>query len=88
MRNTPPKIDMIPNIAEFVERESRRSIEPTMIGKSVISGAIAIKIPLSRLPLRVSEMTRDNKGPGAIPDARPNVIPYKIYSLMCSENYI
>ena len=55
--------------------EFRINMEKKIIGKSVISGAIAISIPLILLPFRVSEMTIVNKGPGAIPAARPKVMP-------------
>jgi hypothetical protein len=39
-------------------------------------------MPLSLLPRSVSETTRDNKGPGAMPAARPNEMPYMKYSLI------
>ncbi len=58
-----------------------RKMEINTIGRSVKRGARAIKIPFSLFPLSVSETTRDNKGPGAIPAARPREMPYIKYSI-------
>ena len=55
-------------------------IEKKTIGISVMSGANAMAMPLNLFPLMVSEITIVNKGPGAIPAARPKVIPYNRYS--------
>ena len=79
-------MDKIPGINSVVENDFRMYIEKMTIGKSVMSGAIAIKIPLILLPFNVSEMTIANKGPGAIPAAKPKVIPYIKYSVFSSLN--
>ena len=62
-------------MSSVLEIEFRINMEKKTIGKSVISGAMAISIPLILLPFKVSEMTIVNKGPGAIPAARPKVMP-------------
>ena len=56
-------------------------MENRTMGKSVMSGVMAINTPFILLPFRVSEMTIVNKGPGAIPAARPKVIPNIKYSI-------
>ena len=68
-------IDKMPGMSSVLEIDFKINMEKNTIGKSVISGAIAISIPLILLPFRVSEMTIVNKGPGAIPAARPKVMP-------------
>ena len=68
-------MDKIPRIKSVFENDFRINMDKKTIGKSVISGAMAINIPLILFPFKVSEMTIANKGPGAIPAARPNVIP-------------
>lgn len=45
-----------------------------------MSGDSAMAIPFRLFPFIVSEMTKANKGPGAIPAARPKDIPYSRYS--------
>jgi hypothetical protein len=78
----PPANDNIPSMMSALETELNIRMERITIGRSVMSGARAIKIPLILLPRRVSEMTRDNKGPGAIPAPRPRVMPYIKYSVI------
>ena len=68
-------MDKIPSMKSVFENDFRIYMEKKTIGRSVMSGEMAINMPLNLLPFRVSEMTIVNKGPGAIPAARPKVIP-------------
>lgn len=68
-------MDKTPNMNSVLEKNFRIYMDKKTIGKSVISGAMAINIPLILSPFKVSEMTIANKGPGVIPAARPKVIP-------------
>ena len=68
-------MDNIPITKSVSENDFKIKTEKRTIGISVISGAMAMKIPFILLPFSVSEMTIANKGPGAIPAARPKVIP-------------
>ena len=53
------------------------------IGISVIKGATAIFTPSVLLCLRVSEMTRVNRGPGDIPAVSPKTAPMVRYVIVC-----
>ena len=64
------------------EKDCKRYIDTITMGRSVISGASAMRMPLSLFPRSVSEMTKDNKGPGAMPAPRPRVMPYIKYSVI------
>lgn len=68
-------MDKIPITKPVFGNEFKIKTEKKTIGMSVISGAMAMKIPFILLPFSVSEMTIASKGPGAIPAARPKVIP-------------
>lgn len=78
----PPANDKIPRMRSALETELKIRMETITIGRSVMSGARAMSMPLSLLPRSVSEMTRDNKGPGAMPAPRPRVTPYIKYSVI------
>ena len=75
-------------ISKLAILERMKMVSKT-IGISVISGAIAIFTPSVLLCLRVSEMTRVNKGPGDIPAVSPNTAPIVRYVIVCDiKSYI
>ena len=68
-------MDINPRMKSVFDKDWRKNMEKKTMGKSVMTGTKAINIPFILFPFKVSEMINVVKGPGAIPAARPNVIP-------------
>ena len=79
-------MEIIPNTKSELAIFERMKMVNNTIGISVINGATAIFIPSVLLCLRVSEMTRVNKGPGDIPAVSPNTAPMVRYVMVCDIN--
>ena len=60
---------------EIFDKLDTIKIANSIMGVSVINGAIEILIPSALPYLIVSAMTRVNKGPGVKPPLRPKMIP-------------
>jgi hypothetical protein len=69
-------------ISKLAIFERIKRVSSTM-GISVINGAMAIFRPSLLLCLRVSEMTRVNRGPGDIPAVSPKTAPIVRYVIVC-----
>lgn len=77
-------MDKDPRTKPVCDIDCRKYIEKKTIGKSVMRGTRAINTPFVLFPFKVSEIIKADKGPGAIPAARPNVMPYKRDSVISS----
>ena len=75
-------MDNNPRMKSVFDMDCNMNMENKTIGRSVMNGTKAINIPFILFPFKGSEMIRVVKGPGAIPAARPNVMPYTRYSVV------
>jgi len=73
-----PEMEINPKMMVISESLDKIKIEIIMIGRSVIIGAAATRIPSFLLCSRVSEITSVSNGPGDIPAARPKIKPVEI----------
>ena len=76
-------MEITPKIISELAIFERMKMVNNTIGISVIRGATAIFTPSVLLCLRVSEMTRVNRGPGDIPAVSPNTAPIVRYVIVC-----
>jgi hypothetical protein len=76
-------MEITPNIISELAIFERKKMVNSTIGISVINGARAIFTPSALLCLRVSDMTRVNRGPGEIPAVSPKTAPIVRYVIVC-----